>query len=108
MIEEYENWDNSIRRTFIEIANYMENISNPLDYLIECCETAINTGHWKLDKFTILNAKDELKTLRAKQIESSKLVAFAQVNKHGDLYDLRLQNNPYNDQSRVVPLYRVY
>lgn len=39
-------------------------LSNPLDYLIECCETAINTGHWKLDKFTILNAKDELQKLR--------------------------------------------
>lgn len=39
-------------------------LSNPLEYLIECCETAINTGHWKLDKFTILNAKDELQKLR--------------------------------------------
>lgn len=39
-------------------------VSNPLDYLIECCETAINTGHWKLDKFTVLNAKDELQQLR--------------------------------------------
>lgn len=39
-------------------------LSNPLDYLIECCETAISTGHWKLDRFTILNAKDELKKLR--------------------------------------------
>lgn len=38
--------------------------SDPLDYLIECCEDAINTGHWKLDKFTVLNAKDELKKIR--------------------------------------------
>lgn len=39
-------------------------LSNPLDYLIECCETAINTGHWRLDKFTVLNAKDELQRIR--------------------------------------------
>ena len=38
--------------------------TNPLDYLIECCETAISTGHWKLDKLTILNAKDELNRIR--------------------------------------------
>lgn len=64
MIEEYENWDDSIRRTFIELANYMEKYSDPLDYLIECCEYAINTGQWKLDRFTVLNAKDELQKLR--------------------------------------------
>lgn len=64
MIEEYENWDDSIRRTFIELANYMNKNSDPLDYLIQCCESAIKTGHWKLDRFTILNAKDELKKLR--------------------------------------------
>lgn len=34
-------------------------------------------------------------------------VAWARVNDRGDLYDLRLQNNPHNDQSTVVPLYRL-
>ena len=42
----------------------MNNDSNPLDYLIQCCETAVNTGKWKLTRFTILNAKDELQKLR--------------------------------------------
>lgn len=42
----------------------MNKHSNPLDYLIECCETAISTGHWQLDKFTVINAKDELEKLR--------------------------------------------
>ena len=42
----------------------MNETSNPLDYLIQCCETAINTGKWHLTKFTILNAKDELNRLR--------------------------------------------
>lgn len=41
-----------------------DKISNPLDYLIQCCEDAVRTGHWKLDRFTILNAKDELKRIR--------------------------------------------
>ena len=42
----------------------MNNDSNPLDYLIQCCETAVNTGKWKLTRFTVLNAKDELQKLR--------------------------------------------
>lgn len=36
-----------------------------------------------------------------------KPVAWAKINDRGDLYDLRLQNNPYNDQSKVIPLYRI-
>jgi len=64
MIEEYDNWEDSIRITFIELANYMNKNSNPLDYLIECCENTLQTGKWRLDKFTILNAKDELEKLR--------------------------------------------
>lgn len=47
-----------------------------------------------------------------KQLETyrkslGKPVAWAKVNENGDLYDLRLQNNPYNDQTKVVPLYRI-
>lgn len=34
-------------------------------------------------------------------------VAYAKINERGDLYDLRLQNNPYNDQSKIIPLYRI-
>jgi hypothetical protein len=68
----YENWEDDIRRTFIELADYMNNHSNPLDYLIECCEDAVNTGHWKLDKFTVLNAKDELLRLRQSKQDIAK------------------------------------
>lgn len=47
-----------------------------------------------------------------KEIESLKAifdnpVAYAKINERGDLYDLRLQNNPYNDQTKIVPLYRI-
>lgn len=34
-------------------------------------------------------------------------IAWAKINERGDLYDLRLQNNPYNDQTKIVPLYRI-
>lgn len=34
-------------------------------------------------------------------------VAWAKINDRGDLYDLRLQNNPYYDQTKMVPLYRI-
>lgn len=32
-------------------------------------------------------------------------VAFARINSRGDLYDLRLQQNPHVDESTVLPLY---
>ncbi len=47
----------------------MNEASNPLDYLIQCCETAINTGKWNITRFTLLNAKDELKRLRQSKLD---------------------------------------
>ena len=47
----------------------MNEHSNPLDYLIQCCETAVNTGKWKLNRFTILNAKNELAKLRQSKVD---------------------------------------
>lgn len=63
MIEEYENWDDSIRRTFIELANHMEKNADPIEFAIDF---AWANG---CDLFTINNAKDELKKLRAKNKE---------------------------------------
>ena len=132
MIEEYENWEDSIRRTFIELANYMEKHANPLESIIDF---AWASG---ADLFFVQNAKDELKRLKDKSkewaeevyranefaieqtneyLEISKQmqalkdslespVAWARTNNHGDLFDLRTQNNPYIDQNTVVPLYR--
>jgi hypothetical protein len=133
MIEEYENWEDGIRRTFIELATYMEKHSDPLESIIDF---AWASG---ADMFWVNNAKDELKKLREKNkewvaevyrankfaveqtneyLEASqqiqdlkdsldKPVAWARLNKYGDLFDLRLQNNPYIDQNTVVPLYRL-
>jgi hypothetical protein len=98
MIEEYENWEDSIRRTFIELANYMEQHSNPIEYLIEF---AWANG---ADRFVVNNAKDELKKLQENNIANP--VAWARINKRGDLFDPRLCNNIHVDQSSVVPLYR--
>lgn len=64
MNEDYYNWEDEIRLTFIELSDMMNNDANPLDYLIRLCETAVNTGKWNLTRFTILNAKDELQKLR--------------------------------------------
>jgi len=46
----------------------MNQNSNPLDYLIECCEKSVNSGYCTLTTFSILNAKDELRKLR-QQVE---------------------------------------
>ena len=132
MIEEYENWEDGIRRTFIELANHMNKNSDPLESIIDFAWSA------GADLFFVQNAKDELKKLReknkewaaevyranefaveqmnqylemSKQMQSLKdslesPVAWARTNDRGDLFDLRLQNNPYTDQGTVVPLYR--
>lgn len=119
----------------------MNEHADPLDYLIQCCETAIETGKWRLNKFTVSNARDELKRLRESKRDLSRdafeanknsvedsnrwlscerelvklkekiktifsqPVAYGLINDRYDLYDLRLQNNPHNDQTNVVPLY---
>ena len=84
----------------------MDKISDPLENLIDF---AWASG---ADRFWINNAKDELKKLREKitKIDSvlAQPTAWARINSTGDLYDLRLQNNPYVDQNTVVPLYRIF
>lgn len=45
-----------------------------------------------------------------KEIENLKnnyeIAAYARINNRGNLFDLRLFNNPYVDQNTVVPLFR--
>ena len=77
----------------------MNEHSNPLDYILRCTEQGLVP---KL--FTVQNAKDELKKLR-QQLDSYRVVAFGKVNDRFDLYDLRIQNNPYEDQTQIVSLY---
>ena len=85
------------------MGNLMNNTSHPIETLIEFAWAA------GADRFWVNNAKDELKKLRTKINEQEFLqtpVAYAKTNDRGDLYDLRLQNNPYDDPTKVVPLYR--
>lgn len=82
----------------------MDANSNPIDHLIECCEKSISTGYWTLTKFNILNAKDELKKLRSKSELPFYNVAWAKINDRGDLYDLTLRYNRF-DEERLIPLY---
>lgn len=85
----------------------LNKIGNPLAAIIDF---AWASG---ADLFWVNNAKDELKRLLDKSLELENLkksldnpLAWAKTNSSGDLFDLRLQNNPYFDQNLVVPLYR--
>lgn len=77
---------------------------NALDYLIKCCEESLISGKNNISRVTILNAQYQLDKIRS-QINSMKIVAWARKNDRGDLYDLRMIQNPYLDPSIVVPLY---
>lgn len=80
--------------------------ANPIEFAIEF---AWANG---CDLFTINNAKDELKRLKAEleflKESLDKPVAYAKVTDDGILYDLHRQNNPYSDQTKVIPLYTPY
>lgn len=84
----------------------MNKNSDPLDYLIECCEKAVDSGYWTLTKFTILNAKDELRRLREINNQLNyKNIAWATINGHGDFYNLTLHYNRFQNEDTLVPLY---
>lgn len=53
---------------------------------------------------TVLKLTEELEFLK-KELSKFRVAAYARVNERGDLYDLRLNNNPFNDQNTVLPLY---
>lgn len=75
-------------------------LTNPLDYVLHCCEQGLVPA-----TFDLLNAKDELKRLRQQSSNTYSVIAWARMNKSGDLYDPRFYCNPYVDQKTVLPLY---
>ena len=101
----------------------MNEHSNPIEFLIEF---AWANG---ADRFVVNNAKDKLNKLREKDADTERWlscekeltqlrqeynklleifnnpVAYGLINDRNDLYDLRLMDNPHNDQIKVVPLY---
>lgn len=78
----------------------MNENANPLDYILKCAEQGLIP---KL--FTVQNAKDELKKLRASLQNTPQYynIGCIQVNDSGDLYCPRLQSNPYLENT--IPLY---
>ena len=99
------SWEDETRLTFIELSIFMDKVANPLDSIIDF---AWASG---ADLFLVNNAKDELKRLRRELdlLKSSfdQPAAYAKVTDDGWMYDLNIKNNPYYDQTKVVPLYRI-
>ena len=52
----------------------------------------------------VLQMMEQMEHLQ-RQLNSYRVAAWVRVNDKGDLYDLRLHNNPYVDQDTVLPLY---
>lgn len=81
----------------------MDKNANPIESIIDFAWSA------GADKFWINNAKDELKKLRDEidnlRVALDKPIAWARINKRGDLYDLNLALNPYINTQEIVPLY---
>lgn len=76
----------------------MNKVSNPIEFLIEF---AWANG---ADKFTVNNAKDELKRLQSNTELPFSNVAWANINDRGDLYNLTLHYNRFNEEN-CIPLY---
>lgn len=77
--------------------------ANPLESIIDF---ALSNG---ADLFWANNAKDELKKLRKDADNLQGMlqhpVAWVRVNERGDLYDPRMQLNPYIDEKTIIPVY---
>jgi hypothetical protein len=84
----------------------MDNLQKHSDPLETIIDFAWASG---AEQFWVNNAKDELKKLREEvdnlRNQLDKPVAWARINKRGDLYDPRLCLNPYINTQDIVPLY---
>ena len=95
---------------------FVNNAKDELKRLREQVEKAqVKTKEWveevyRANEFAVEQTKEYLK---AKEELGSitdfldKPVAYAKITNDGMLYDLNRQNNPYDDQSKVIPLYMI-
>lgn len=103
-------YDNGITPTQFDILNAKDELRRIKDQVDDLMATYIKTREIaREDRARWLGAERD----RAKLSEENKLlreslnnaVAWARVNEHGDLYDLRLQLNPKVDEQIMLPLY---
>lgn len=98
----------------------IDKYASPIDYIFWCCE-----NDFKPSSFDILNAKDELKSLKKeiqdlnkneegfkryydytlKMNQGYEKIGWARINDRGDIYDLSSCYNPYIDESTLLPIY---
>lgn len=83
----------------MEISPNMNKISDPLEYIIWCCEQNFTPS-----SFDINNAKDELKRLKNDKSQFD-LIGWSRINSRGDIYDLRVCYNPYLNEDTLLPIY---
>lgn len=76
---------------------------HPIDYVKAWLKRPIQLG-LDQDKDVLRSLVEELEYFYDNLDQP---IAWAKINDRGDLYDLRLQNNPYDDQTKIIPLYRI-
>jgi hypothetical protein len=103
-------YESGLTPTHFDLLNAKDELRKIKDQVENLMESYIKTREIaREDRSRWLGAERD----RAKLAEENKLlkeslnnaVAYARINGHGDLYDLRLQKNPHVDQTTVLPLY---
>jgi len=103
-------YESGLTPTRFDILNAKDELRKIKDQVESLMESYLKTREIaREDRSRWLGAERD----RAKLAEENRLlteslnnaVAYARINGHGDLYDLRLQKNPYVDQKTVLPLY---
>ena len=65
---------------------------------------------FRANQFAVEQTNEYLSAIKQMQVLKDSLdkpVAYAKINSRGDLFDLRLTNNPHDDQTKVINLYRL-
>ena len=127
------SWEDETRLTFIELSILMDKVANPLDAIIDFAWASgadlffVNNAKDELKRLQEKSREMSLEAFRANQFAVEEMnkylstveelenlkkslvnpVAYAKITNDGMLYDLNRQNNPYYDQTKVIPLYRI-
>jgi hypothetical protein len=75
----------------------VKEFGQPIEYIFYCLENNI-----LINSFNIQNAKEEWKSINKEQ----KVIAYVKQNYNEEYYDLTFDYDPYEDQSKVIKLYR--